>query len=210
MENFMSNFIKIKNKLKYLLRKKPDFIIIGVQKGGTSSLFKYLSYHPQIVPSKKKEVHFFDNNFELGKYWYMNFFPWKWKCMGKKTGEASPYYIYHPHALARIKNHLPNVRLILLLRNPVERAFSEYNMALRKGKENITSFEEAIKKEIMVKTEQTKMLNDPSYKSYFHQTFSYISRSMYADQIKSLLKYFSKEQVLIIKSEDFYINPKKN
>jgi hypothetical protein len=58
MENFMSNFIKIKNKLKYLLRKKPDFIIIGVQKGGTSSLFKYLSYHPQIVPSKKKKFIF--------------------------------------------------------------------------------------------------------------------------------------------------------
>jgi len=136
------------------MRMMPDFLIIGAQRCGTTSLFNYLSQHPDIYPSFPKEVHYFSNYYKKGTAWYRSHFPLTWQkkyrelVQGRKfmTGEATPYYFSHPHAPRRIFNALPKVRLFLLLRNPVDRAFSHYQYEVKMGIESL-SFEEAIDKE---------------------------------------------------------------
>ncbi len=195
----------------------PDFIIIGAQKCGTTSLYNYLIQHPLIIPSWKKEVHFFDNNFHKGFTFYKSFFPTKiykniLRRIYKKrviTGEASPYYIFHPHAYKRIHSLLPNIKLILLLRNPVERALSHYYHEVNNGRENL-SFEQAIEKESeRLRGELEKMLENENYYSFNLQNYSYVSRGIYIDMIKKWHQNFSKDLILIIKSEDFFENPSK-
>ncbi len=191
------------------IRVLPDFIIIGAQRCGTTSLYNYLSQHPCVVPALVKEVHFFDINFHKGIHWYRSHFPTfleKYK-QNIITGEASPYYIFHPHAARRIFKIIPQVKLIVLLRNPVDRAYSHYHHEVRIGAETL-SFEEAIEKESeRLKGEIKKMLENENYYSFNHQHYSYLSRGIYIDQIKVWMSLFPKEQILIIKSEDFYANP---
>ncbi|TLX73223.1 sulfotransferase domain-containing protein [Labilibacter sediminis] len=197
---------KLIRPLQSLLRKSPDFIIVGVQKGGTTSLYNYLTEHPDIAPACTKEVHYFDYNYHKGKNWYAKHFPFKWKAKGKITGESSPYYIYHPQSLKRIKQDFPNVKIIVMLREPLSRAFSHYHMELRRGNEKIRPFEQAIKQESIVLEEHQKLLENPKYYSFPHQTYSYISRGYYVKQIKEIYELFPNEQVLILKSENFYSN----
>src|SRR5262245_3882775 len=136
------------------LRLLPNFIIIGTQKGGTSSLYRYLMQHPLIKPSFMKDVHYFDLHFAEGDNWYRARFPlslYKYYLKQVKkqeiiTGEASPYYLPHPHVPKRAAALVPQAKLIILLRNPVERAYSHYNHAL-KHKQETLPFEEAIKAE---------------------------------------------------------------
>jgi hypothetical protein len=106
----------------------PAFIIVGTQKGGTSSLYSYLCTHPEVWPATKKEVHFFDNHFSETEEWYRSHFPsrLKLKLTGRITGEASPYYLFHPLAPRRMADVAPKAKLIMLLRNPVKRAISHY------------------------------------------------------------------------------------
>ena len=110
----------------------PDFIIIGAQRSGTTSLYNYLIEHQNIKSTSQKEIHYFDNNYDKGLTWYSKKFPSIRKGI-EITGEASPYYIFHPHAVNRISKDFPNVKLIVLLRNPIERAYSHYCMAIKKG-----------------------------------------------------------------------------
>lgn len=190
-------------------RSLPDFIIVGTQKGGTSSLFYYLSQHPQVTPAIQKEIHYFDNAYEKGERWYKARFPVLKKNGAQKviTGEASPYYIFHPYAVKRIARDVPNAKLIVLLRNPVERAYSHYQMATRKGMETL-SFEEAVEiEESRLKPEIEMLDADESYRSYVHQSFSYVARGFYADQLERLFKHVSRENVLILNSEAFFSNP---
>ena len=127
---------------KLSTRSKPDFIIIGVQKGGTTSLFNYLSQHPQISLSRVKEVHYFDVGYQFGVEWYQQFFPLEKDRHGKLVGEASPYYIFHPLAAQRIKQDLPSIKIIILLRNPIVRAYSNFQMQLRNKNEKETTISE--------------------------------------------------------------------
>lgn len=194
------------NKLS--LKRGPDFIIIGVQKGGTSSLYFYLSQHPQINASKVKEIHFFDNNYSKGIDWYTNHFPAKNFLTKELTGEASPYYIFHPLVPERIYNSFPNVKLIVMLRDPIDRAYSHFNMQKKRGIENNSSFEEAIKMESdRIKGEYEKIKDIQNYNSYNYQKFSYLERSKYFQQLIIWLKFFPQKQFLFIKSEDFFCNP---
>ena len=119
--------------------KLPDFIIIGCQRGGTTSLYNYITSHPDVEPASQKELHFFDYNFDKGLDWYKDQFP-----DNKITGETSPYYIIHPHAPRRIAQAKPDVKILILLRNPGDRAYSHYNLEVKIGHEKL-SFEDAIK-----------------------------------------------------------------
>ncbi len=121
----MTDFSWIYRRLTSGSRRLPDFIILGAQRAGTSSLYYYLSQHPQILPAVRKELHFFDDHYRRGLGWYRSQFPTR-GARGTITGEATPYYLSHPHAPARIQRLLPQARLIVLLRNPVERAISHY------------------------------------------------------------------------------------
>jgi len=194
----------------------PDFIVIGGQKCGTTSFYKNLIKHPNVIPCIKKQVHFFDLNFLKGQSWYRAHFPTKFnKYLKEKmkreefvTGEASPYYIFHPHVPKRIYGAIPQVKLIALLRNPVDRAYSHHNKRFKDGTEKLT-FEKAIEKEEdRIKDELKKMEINEHYSSEKYRVFSYLSRGRYAEQLERWIKYFPLENMLIIKSEDFFSDPK--
>jgi hypothetical protein len=170
----------------------PDFIIIGAQRCGTTSLYNYLTQHPLILSALRKEVHYFDNNFHKGVSWYQAFFPLISLRNGYAkilsidnshlTGEATPYYLFHPLTPKRIAGLLPQVKLIVILRNPVDRAYSHFLHATRMGFETL-SFKEAIAREAeRVAAEEARLLDDQSYYSFEHQRFSYIHRGIYHRQ----------------------------
>ncbi len=215
MNRFASIGVSGYRILTSVARSKPDFLIIGASKCGTTSLYNYLTSHPQIARARSKEIHYFDTEFQRGSAWYRSNFPLRLPLRISRvahtrvlTGEASPYYIFHPHALRRISEALPEILMIIILRNPVDRAYSHYNYTVRLGYETL-SFEDAIAtEEERLKGEVEKMLADENYYSYSHQHHSYLSRGIYANQITTLKRLgFTREQLLILKSEDFFSKP---
>jgi hypothetical protein len=181
------------------LRQLPNFAIIGTQKGGTTSLYQYLGRHPDVEPAFKKEIHYFDIHFARGLDWYRAHFPLQ--TADVVTGEASPSYLFHPRAAERMHATIPGIRLIVLLRNPIERAFSHYQMNVRKGIETL-SFEEATARE----PERLRQGDGPDREQHW-RWFSYVSRGHYAEQLQRWLDRFPREQLLVIKSEDFFAYP---
>jgi len=176
----------------------PDFIICGAQKAGTTTLFNYLDQHPEICTSKIKEVHFFDwnNMYNKGLTWYETQFE---HCNENKViGEASPYYMFVPEVPRRIKKDIEHVKLIFILRNPTDRAYSHYWHEVRSGWET-SSFEDAIKLE----AERIKR------NSVYLNHYSYLERGKYFVQLERFSKYFAKNQLFILKLEDLKRNKKK-
>ena len=190
------------------LRVLPDFLVIGVMKGGTTSFFNYLTQHPQIHPPFRKEIKFFDIHYLQGLDWYRAHFPMHFKMKsGALTGEATPYYIFHPAAPERVAKVLPNVKLIVLLRNPVDRAYSHYNHMLRVGREPLP-FEEAIAREAeRLDGEAEKIIADPRYSTFKHLHYSYLARGRYIEQLEKWFALFPREQMLILPSEELYTSP---
>jgi hypothetical protein len=192
------------------LRVLPDFLIIGAQKAGTTSLFQTLSSHPGIAGAAGKEVHFFDYNFQRGERWYRAHFPTvlaRWSGRFKLAGEASPFYVFHPLTPARVAQFAPQAKLIVLLRHPVERAYSHYHHQVRLGLEPLT-FVEALDQEAeRLIGEFEKLLADATYYSFNYQNYSYLARGMYADQLTRWFRFFPRYQFLILKSEDYYADP---
>jgi Sulfotransferase domain len=207
------------------LRLLPEFLIVGVQKGGTTSLYKYLEQHPCVASAFAKEVHFFDNHTRDYKYgkgiaWYRSHFVYGifrlyHQLLHQKaliTGEGSPDYIFDLHAPKRIAETLPRVKLIILLRNPVDRAYSHYLHNIRAfwdPKREPLSFEEAIAVEAdRLQGEREKLLRDESYFSYSYMHYSYLRRGLYADQLETWFNLYSREQILILQSEKFFADPR--
>lgn len=185
----------------------PNFLIIGVQKGGTTSLYNYLIQHPKIAPASQKEVHFFDLNYQNGVKWYKAQFPQVADGKNLLTGEASPYYIFHPRVPARIHQHYPQIKLIALLRNPVERTISHYYYYVKIGFEKL-SFERAIAREAELMVGETEnLIASESYYSFYHRHYTYLARGRYLEQLQTWMQHFPREQLLILKSEDLYSNP---
>lgn len=197
------------------IRTLPDFLIVGEAKCGTTSLYDDIVRHPFVREAAVKEVHFFDIRFHRGLEWYRAQFPIKWRTQGTadrrdrlRTGEASPYYMFHPHALSRIRQVLPSVKLIAMLRNPVERAYSQYQHELRHGRESLASFEEAIEREPeRLRGEVERMLRDERYNSVEHRRHSYVTRGIYVDQLENVRRLFDSERLLIVKSEEYFEAP---
>ncbi|QDU40417.1 Sulfotransferase domain protein [Maioricimonas rarisocia] len=189
-------------------RPLPDFLIIGGQKCGTSSLYRYLISHPQIEPSLTKEVHYFDLHYGKGEAWYSAHFP---RCdradergleRGFLTGESSPYYLMDPRVPKRVADLIPDVKLIVLLRNPIDRAFSHYHSQVRRGREKL-SFEDAIDTEPeRLAGEEERLLADPSCTSSAHRHFSYTAKGIYIDQIERWLEVFDRERLLVLNTAD--------
>jgi hypothetical protein len=187
----------------------PDFVIIGAQKGGTDFLYHLLTHHPLVESAAFKEVHFFDRHFDKGVEWYCRCFPHpKWKG-GRRTitGEATPYYLFHRPVAQRMAEMVPQARLIALLRNPVTRAYSHYQMQVRRGQEPRT-FEEVTEAEATrLRAEGNEMLEDKQEVGFKQQHYSYLSRGVYVNQLLRWSEFFSKEQMLVLKSEDFFERP---
>lgn len=198
-------------------RIMPEFIIIGAQKCGTTSLYRYLAGHPQVIRSFKKEIDYFDLHYERGIHWYRSHFPyslhrrWRTGVMSRRclTGEASTNYIVDPLAPARAAQILPSVRLVALLRNPVERAFSHYRHRVRYWQESRT-FPDAIASEMdVIEREGHRRLLaalDPEASRFRRR--SYLLKGIYANQLTNWQEHFSSGQILVLGAEELYSSPR--
>lgn len=192
----------------------PDFLIIGFVKCGTTSMYQYLTQHPNIFSAKGKEIDYFDRLYQRGLNWYRVAFSFKIqksfvKNFLKKdfiTGEATPRYIEHVHALERIKKTLPNAKFIVLLRNPIDRAFSHYNMNMTSEYEYLT-FEDALKREKQrIQGRYEKMKRIENYYSWDYDLYGYLEHGVYIKNLKRWMNVFHREQFLILQTEEFKRN----
>lgn len=199
------------------VRMLPDFLVIGAQRSGTSSLYKYLGTHPQIAPSLRKEVEYFTRRYGNGLDWYRAHFPlelrrqWSRRALGREllAFEATPDYLVHPLAAERAALLLPSARIVVLLRDPVARAFSHHCHMARLGFESLT-FEEALLREPeRLAPDLDAMHDDPGHDPKRFLRFSYVARGMYARQLEAWMSRFERDRLLIVQSEELYARPAK-
>lgn len=188
-------------------RALPDFLIIGAQKAGTTSLHAYLCEDPKVSSPTTKEVHFFDRYYQRGLGWYRAHFSHKGE--GVVTGEATPYYLFHPAVPARVAKDIPTSRLVVLLRNPIDRAYSHHHHESALGYEDLP-FEAAIESEReRLGRDEQRLLSDPGYQSFSHQHHSYLARGRYADQLERWFEATGRERILILAAEDLFSDPQR-
>jgi len=194
-------------------RALPDFVVIGAQKSGTTSLYRYLAAHPSIVAADTKEVHFFDVNYPRGLDWYRSNFPPRRQLerlagrLGGRvlTGEATPYYLFHPLVPQRMHALLPDARLIVLLRDPVDRAISHHNHECQDGFETLP-FAEAIEAEAdrLPRSSDALAAGDATPSAFRHRHHSYLSRGRYAEQLEAWFAHYPRERFLIMESSELF------
>ena len=200
----------IKRHYYYLsspLRVLPECFIIGVVRSGTTSLYHYLGQHPCIGPSAYDEIGYFDENYHLGINWYKSLFPTKFtrdkiiKKHGKfLTYDVTPFYIYNPLVTRRIFESFPQAKIISNLRNPIDRAYSNYIIMLQDG-DTTKTFEEIVKMEMDEIDKSKSKLNDESYiVDIFYENL--LARGFYANQLEVWFEKFQKNQLLMISTED--------
>jgi Sulfotransferase domain len=191
----------------------PDFIIVGAQKAGTTSLYHLLRQHAGLRPSFEKEVHFFDGGldprvdaYEKGPDWYRAHFPRTSRSSpGHRSFEASPLYLFHPLAPGRISELVPDAKIIVLLRNPVDRALSHHAHSTRLGVESLP-VDEALRAE---DARLQPALRSENYKDASFINHSYQRRGMYADQLGRYGEHFAREQMLVIECGDLFRNTRR-
>jgi hypothetical protein len=189
-------------------RPLPNLLVIGAQRCGTSSLFKYLGAHPQCSSSIRKEVRFFSEYYEKGPAWYRAHFP---MTINRSNGrrrvnfEATPDYMLDPRVPERAVRLLPEFQVIVLMRNPVERAYSQYWHNRRLGTETLP-FHEALEREDDRIRSHLRALergsDEPAPKPLLR--YSYLERGRYAEQLARWLDFVDSDRVLVLLSEDFY------
>lgn len=185
-------------------RLKPSFFVIGAQKAGTSALFNMLALHPKVIGPIQKEIHFFDRdkNYKLGDKWYFEQFPLKpLRYAGELTFEATPGYLYYDRCASRLKDLVPNAKLIAILRDPVKRAYSAWNMRRQlNGHHLYSSSYEARSFEDCVREEMSSSNNDNPLNEL-------IARGEYATQLTRYFNLFGKENVLVVNYKSFKADP---
>jgi hypothetical protein len=190
------------------LRGLPSALIIGAQRSGTTSLFNYLAQHPDVLPPLGKEIHYFDLHYARGVRWYRGRFPFSYRLRRRAlTIDASPYYLAHPLAPERAAQLLPEVKLVAVLRNPVDRAFSHYQHEVRDGRESL-SFAEAIDREpARLAGEEERLRHEPGYYSYNHHRYSYTRRGLYLEQLGCWVRQYPRSRLLVLQSERLFREP---
>ena len=195
------------------LRVLPDLLILGEMRAGTTSLHRYLHEHPQVLRPRIKETHFFDRQYANGTGWYRANFPMRTAMLWHRlrhgralTFEATPDYLIFPRTPERLWKLQPRTKLIALLRNPVERAYSHYQFNLRIERERYP-FAKAIKREAKrLACERGKLLTGEFSRSRRLRRYSYAMRGIYVDSLRAYEEYFPRDQMLVIKSEDLFEN----
>ncbi|MFM7797153.1 MAG: sulfotransferase domain-containing protein, partial [Candidatus Nitrosotenuis sp.] len=190
------------------IRVLPDFIVFAADRSGTSSLFYNLQKHPCIYASDHDHLGFFDDNFHLGIQFYRSFFPTilEKKYLESKEGKCLTYdvtssYIYNTTAAERIFHALPHVKIVVILRNPIDRAYSEYNLD-RELNPHIETFETLVNKEIEeIQTNNSTTENERH--TFDSNKKNYLRRGLYYDQLKHWFNLFPRENILILSTEDF-------
>jgi len=203
---FLQTRMGIGRRLTALFRKDPDFMIIGAGKSGTTTLYEWLSQHPKIKPAFFKEIHYFDYNSTCGRGWYKAHFPFKSKFL---TMDATPNYLDHPLASLRIKKVYPKMKFIVILRDPIERAHSQYNHTKLNGNENLIFTEAIDKEEQRLIGEYEKITEDPLYQGTNYNRYSYQNRGLYYKQLKHWFENFDRNQFLILEFKETFSNPKQ-
>ncbi len=202
------------------LRALPEYLIIGTKRGGTTSLARWLLEHPEVrslYPSRetRKGTYYFDVNYELGEDWYRSHFPTRAahalaeRRHGRSLllGEATPYYLHHPHAPIRARRLVPGAKVIALLRNPIDRAQGHWAERSRQGVETL-GFDEALDAEpARLEGEEARMLAEPDYVSFAHQHFSYVDQGRYARGLRRWMDCYPSDRLLVLRSEDLYADP---
>jgi hypothetical protein len=194
----------------------PSFLVIGAQRAGTTTFFSDLCQHPHVGRPVGKELHFFNYDYWRGIDWYRAFFPTaasrrlaRLRGDDLVSGEATPYYLFHPAVPSRVAETLPDARLIVLLRNPVDRAYSHYQKMRRMGFEWLP-FEEALAvEEKRLAGEEERLASDPRYRGKHHRRHAYLARGHYADQLERWLGYFPRDQLLVLLAEDYFARPEE-
>ncbi|WP_242885815.1 sulfotransferase domain-containing protein [Actinomadura litoris] len=201
------------------LRPGPDFLLIGAKRGGSTSMYYTLLEHPRVMPlfpnarllpksNHTKGVHYFDSHYDKGSAWYRSHFPASARRSGKVVGEGSPYYLFHPLAAERAGRDVPEARILLVLRDPIERAFSHYRERRRQNAEDLPSFEEALAAENdRLKGEEARIVSEPGYLSYAHEQQSYRAQGEYAPHLRRWMEHFPAEQIHVVAAEEFYADP---
>ena len=204
-------------------RAHPDFLIIGAKRGGTTSLIKYLQLHPAILPmwptvENNKKTHYFDRNYHRSDAWYRAHFPSNRqrehveRRLGVRplTGEAAPYYMFHPLVLEHVLETKPDMKVLVLLRDPVDRVWSHYNERRQAGTETL-GFEDALEAESgRLAGEEDRIRRDPRYYSVRHDFGSYLARGRYLEHLGPWLDAFEPSgRIHVIRSEDMYAEPQE-
>jgi hypothetical protein len=190
------------------LRGLPSALIIGAQRSGTTSLFNYLAQHPDVLLPLAKEIHYFDLHYARGVRWYRGRFPFGHRLRSPVlTLDASPYYLPHPLAPERAVRLLPDVKLVAVLRNPIDRTLSHYQHEVRAGRETL-SLAEALEREAeRLAGEEERLRRDPDYYSYNHHRYSYTHRGRYIEQIRRWAQHFPRSRFLVVQSERLFRDP---
>lgn len=197
-------------------RALPNFFVAGTQRGGTTSLFIHLLHHPLVFgPRRAKGVHYFDTSFDMDLNWYRAHFPRRSTVQRlhdeigavPAIGEGAPYYMYNPLIASRIAGVVPDARIIMILRDPLERAVSHHNHEVSRGFEDLSLIDALNAEPERLAGETERMRADASYVSYEHIHHSYIGRSQYADQLERFLKLFARDQILVLDSSSLSLDP---
>lgn len=199
-------------------RVLPNFVVAGTQRGGTTSLFIYLLAHEQVLgPRRAKGVHYFDTNWHESDDWYRSNFPLQSTvdAMAKESGvtpaigEGAPYYMFHPHIPGRIHELMPDCRVLMVLREPLDRAMSHHNHEVKRGFETLSMTDAFDAEEGRLAGEVDKMAADPTYISKAHIHHAYLARGRYADQVQRYLDLFGRDQVLVMDSAKLKSHPEE-
>lgn len=194
------------------LRMDPDFIVVGAQRAGTTTLFRVLSEHPDVVrPTLSKGIGYFDLNHHRGLRWYRGHFPLRLFARLRTGGrakafESSGYYLFHPLAPERIARDLPKVKIVVMVRDPAERAYSAHRHELVRGFET-EDFETALAlEEGRLAGEEDRIRTEPGYESHHHRHHAYQARSRYAPQIRRYLDLLGSDRVYVVDADRFFVD----
>src|SRR5436309_4687544 len=181
--------------------ERLDFIVAGAQKSGTTALHYFLAKHPNITMGDQQEIHFFDDDATFAATVDYERLHKHYPLVAPSTmaGDCTPSYLYFKPAAERIWNYNPKIKLLALLRNPVERAFAHWNMQRFKGREPLDFFD-------AVREEKTRIAGAPAIEA---RRFAYVDRGFYAEQLEHVFKFFRREQVKVVKFEDFRDNQRE-
>lgn len=207
-------------------RPDPDYLLIGAKRGGTTSFYHDLIQHPNLCPlfprpdrlpmaEATKGIHYFDQHYAKGERWYRSYLPSRTarrrhaKRVGDPVlvGEASPYYLFHPAAAERAHALLPDVKLILVLRDPVMRSYSHWKERRREGSEPLDFAEAMEAEDERIGDDADRLRSDPTFYSYAHEQQSYVRQSEYVRALAVWRSFYPAEQFLVLASEDFYRDP---
>jgi hypothetical protein len=199
-------------------RMLPAVLIVGAQRSGTTSMYRALSWHPAVLKAVlHKGVHYFDMNPERSLGWYQAHFPavavarrvQRSLGIAPVTFESSPYYMFHPLVPARIAGALPGVKLLVLVRDPVERAYSAHAHESARGYET-EPFEKALELEDdRLRGEVERLVAEPSYRSHSHQHHAYVRRGRYVEQLQELERHFGRDRIHVVDSGSFFSEPEQ-